>query len=476
MWKNRSLTLIAVGAATVLLHPITGGQYWYVALVALAVGVLLYARASLPTVPAPQPEAMPFQFSRSHLAFMFVALIGFYFPLLRSITDIAFINTHIEYMVLAGCVGLMIVLTWRGNPLQISQDALILLVILLMALAIYIIRLGTHIPYMVDEWLFAVPVTRINERPPLLSQVTFFVPTPWIFTHWQWTVSTIAGNSLFSLRLVGALIGVFSVATAAFLGRELYGNRQQGYMAAFVLATFPPFIYFSRLALYNITDALFGFMAVALLLRAIRLHRTELFILAGVYIGLTHYFYEVGKVLFTPLIAALVLLMVVFNYRSIRTQWRGLTLTAIITAIVALPPWIANSIGQVQQLSRMDNVSIVFDPNIALNEKLWIMLGNFEESLTIITSNGETSIAYYGGEQGLVPSWMLPAFLLGVVVFAATPRKPVSLLFFLWTAAIILGNTPLDYIISARYVIYLPVAVFAIVAGYSYIAQLLPAR
>jgi 4-amino-4-deoxy-L-arabinose transferase-like glycosyltransferase len=91
-------------------------------------------------------------------------------------------------------------------------------------------------------------------------------------------------------------------------------DRRAGLLAALLLATYPPHIHFSRLALNNIADPLFGVLALALLAAGLRQRSRRALWLGGMALGLTAYFYEGGR-LFYPLLTLLWLPALILAYR-----------------------------------------------------------------------------------------------------------------------------------------------------------------
>jgi 4-amino-4-deoxy-L-arabinose transferase-like glycosyltransferase len=76
--------------------------------------------------------------------------------------------------------------------------------------------------------------------------------------------------------------------------------------------TFPPHIQFSRIALLHIADPLFGVLALWFLIRAIRSNRRLDWVLMGVSLGMTQYFFEAGRLFTGALILAWAALVLVW--------------------------------------------------------------------------------------------------------------------------------------------------------------------
>ena len=109
------------------------------------------------------------------------------------------------------------------------------------------------------------------------------------------------GRNLEGLRILSVIVGTLGIPALYFLAKELF-DRKTALLAALMPGRFPPHIQFSRIALNNIVDPLFGTLALAFLVRGLKYNRPLDYALSGAALGLTQYFYEGGRLLFPALI------------------------------------------------------------------------------------------------------------------------------------------------------------------------------
>ncbi|MDX1994190.1 MAG: glycosyltransferase family 39 protein, partial [bacterium] len=151
---------------------------------------------------------------------------------------------------------------------RISTSTVIwpLLAIMLVGLLVRGWNLENAVHLFVDEMHFTNGVTGLwaNPTQPLLVPMNAISAFPWYFSALQTVTVELFGASLTGSRMVSVLFGVLTIPAVYLLARVWF-DRPTALLAAFVLAVFPPHVHFSRLALNNIADPLFGTLALALL-------------------------------------------------------------------------------------------------------------------------------------------------------------------------------------------------------------------
>ena len=124
----------------------------------------------------------------------------------------------------------------------------------------------------------------------------------------------LTGESVFTLRLTSALVGVLTVAMVVWMGKEIarklstvndqlaIGNWQFTIdhslfplLLAILLATHFPHLIFSRLGFRAVTQPLLQGLTVAATLHGLRTRKIGSFIAAGVFLGLTGYTYLAAR-------------------------------------------------------------------------------------------------------------------------------------------------------------------------------------
>jgi 4-amino-4-deoxy-L-arabinose transferase-like glycosyltransferase len=261
------------------------------------------------------------------------------------------------------------------------------------------------------------------------------------------------------------VIGALTIPALYSLARQMF-SRPVALLAALVLATFPPHLHFSRLGLNNIADPLFGTLALAFLARGLQNNRRADYVLAGVMIGLTQYFYEGGRLLYP----ALVIGWMIFAPRR-RVNWRYAVTGLFVAIVLALPVYFALATNQLQAASRFQNTSLSLQQWAFLFTQSGTSAAQFfAERLgypfLIYFAMWDTSW-FYGGYQPLVLFALSPFFLLGLMLMLWRIRQRAGLLLVLWVALTTLGNAVLvDNTQGPRFVVAFPALALLIALGF----------
>lgn len=143
------------------------------------------------------------------------------------------------------------------------------------------------------------------------------------------------GESLLSLRLTSAFVGVLTVAAAYRLAADLTRRRALAVWAALFVATSFVHLVFSRLGFRAVTQPLLQALTVIALLRALRSDQARWFAATGVLAGLTAYTYLAARLFPLVLLAALLPWLAAPGARGRRLGRLGLT--AAVGALVLAP-------------------------------------------------------------------------------------------------------------------------------------------
>ncbi|HVU10904.1 MAG TPA: glycosyltransferase family 39 protein [Phototrophicaceae bacterium] len=329
------------------------------------------------------------------------------------------------------------------------------------------------IRYLLDELHWSDGIRALESRPFLhiLSPMSGESPYSWIFPFWQTYAVAVFGHNFFGFRFVSAIVGTLTVIAAFFLADAIF-DRKTAFLAALALATFPPHVHFSRVAMNLIADPCFGTLALMFIARALRNnHRLE-WALAGVSLGMTQYFYEGGRLLFPPLVIGFVILLTLRG--QMRGKGQGLLIT-LVTAVIVGAPFYYTLIGTHSAVFGRYNDSGLgssfwqqFAAGGVTTQKLLEFLGHLLSGFAIYGASPDQSV-YYGGQQALILDYLLPLFLFGCFYLAWRYPAPAFLIP-LWVVATALGNGLLrDTLVSARYYVVLPALAIGIAAGVRYL-------
>jgi 4-amino-4-deoxy-L-arabinose transferase-like glycosyltransferase len=365
-----------------------------------------------------------------------------------------------------------------GSRGGIGLEIALVLAITLLALGVRFWKLGESVRLMVDEGHFALGVTYFWTFPnvKLLEPMPTSASFPFIFSYGQAGMVAIFGRNFLGLRALSAVLGALTVPALYLLTRELF-DRLAACMAALVLLTFPPQVQYSRLALNNIADPLFGTLALAFLARGLRTRRRMDYVLSGVMLGLTQYFYEGGRLLFPALAAAWMVGGLVL-WRP-RPSLRGLALAALAFMLVAAPVYytlVGLHFPLTNRLDATELSSNYWEYRREANT-LETRLAHFKHSLLFYVSSPENTMfhyfLYYGGQHPLILEPIVPAFLLGLVIALWRWRTP-GVLPLLWLLGTSLGNAMIvESAVSARYVVVFPALALLIALGIRYTLPLI---
>ncbi len=445
-----------------------------------AVALALAARASRSLPPLGQPLAAPLDRGR-HFGWA-AALVGALLLLALAETNVHItalplpaLPTWAQFAVLVlgmtllawglgGAPGLRFRIAWR--PL------LPLAAILALALFLRLWQQGVTQRALVDELHFSDGILALERDPAigLLTPMSTVSPFPWIFPYGQSWAVALLGHNFVGFRFASAILGTLTVLAAYGLARALF-DRKTALLAALLLATFPPHVHFSRTAIIQIADPLFGTLALLFLVRALRLSRRLDWALAGVSLGLTQYFYEGARLLFPPLVLAFVVLLAVRG--GLRGKGRGLALT-LLAALIAAAPVYYVLLGEHHTLTGRYDVSgesASYWQNLSgahLTEDTVIDAAlHFAQPFLLYVSHPDASTDY-GGDQPLVLEYFVPLFLFGCFYLLWRYPSPAFVIP-LWIAATALGNGLLTHpLVSSRYVEVLPALALALAAGLRY--------
>lgn len=284
------------------------------------------------------------------------------------------------------------------------------------------------------------------------------------------------GHTLTALRIPSILAGALTVPLTYLLGRTMYG-RQTAIMAALLLAGFHIHIHFSRLGLSNAWDGLFFVVVIGLVWYAWEHEKRNLFLLAGLSLGLAQYFYVTSHVLLI-----LVPLWLVIAGRSDRARLKrlapDLVLMLLVTVAVILPlVWFyvnhpqdfldpilrASALG-----SSVDSLIPKQEPATlaAILDKLWLGVQSF--TYLPIWS------AWYPIGEPFLAQPLATLFLAGVLFLAFGWRENRNILLLLWLAAFIfVGGFSQDAPSPQRYIAVMPACMLAAAFGLTRFVQIL---
>ncbi len=172
-------------------------------------------------------------------------------------------------------------------------------------------------------------VTRVRTNLLALGWFSFPGLYAWIVSIFQLAF----GRTLLAIRLPSAVAGTLSVLALYFAARTMFG-RLTAFLSATLLAGLHVHLLFSRVAIANVWDGLFLSLAMGGLWRGWRDDHRGAFLLAGVAVGLSQYFYATARLL--PVYAVL-WIVILSRHRPRRSRLAGLTCLCLAAGTVVLP-------------------------------------------------------------------------------------------------------------------------------------------
>ncbi len=244
-----------------------------------------------------------------------------------------------------------------------------------------------------------------------------------------WIISwsqAIFGRTVFAIRVVSALAGAVTIPATFLLLRAMF-NKRTAWLGAIWLACFHQHIFFSRVAYNNIFDGLTFTLAALTLWSCAQSGRRTSFLLAGLTLGISQYFYTTARLI--PIVLGLWIIHL--NRRQPdRSSWfsnlASLAWTALITAMpLALlylqhPDSLFFTAGRVSMIVpgwiEPAAAALGTTPLGLVLEQIWITtLG-----LTIAELQG----VYFGSGVPMLFGISAVLFLLGLFISLAHLRDP----------------------------------------------------
>jgi 4-amino-4-deoxy-L-arabinose transferase-like glycosyltransferase len=288
------------------------------------------------------------------------------------------------------------------------------------------------------------------------------------------------GQTTFALRLTSAIAGTLTVMAVYLAGRVMFGERPALFAAIF-LAAFNFHNHFSRIGLNNIWDGLWFVTVLGLLWHAWEHQSRRSFLLAGLALGLSQYFYVSVRALFL-IIPLWLLVSGWFDRDRLKHSLPDLVHTGLVTLVTVLPlAWFYVRYPD-EFLAPLRRVSILGDWMVnevhLTGQSSWRIL--FHQIALSLEGFAHTPLrAWY--QPGTPLLRLIPAvlFFLGIGFLLRKPRDSRTLLLGLWVLVLGLMNGFSEGAPAAqRYVAASPAV--AILVGYglsesgSFLASLWP--
>ncbi len=290
-----------------------------------------------------------------------------------------------------------------------------------------------------------------------------WLTNPSLSIYLQALPTFILGQTAVAIRLFSALAGALGVAAIYFIGRRLWGQGV-GLAAAILLAGSHVHLHYSRLGMTNIWEPLVMTLAFGSILLAWRRGGRLGWLIAGICVGITPYFYGSAH-LFPLMLIPFLGWGWLADRARMKRQWRHLLAAALLALTLAAP----------QLLFYRGNADIFMERVKALGvrESGWLMAEAERTGLSTeelwgrqawkgglaFTAQPDVSLAYKSGRSILS---FVPAFLFllgaGMALWGWRQARQAALLIWLATPIIFAAIYLLESPSSHRLLLALPAA------------------
>jgi hypothetical protein len=351
---------------------------------------------------------------------------------------------RVHEQVFAFCVGLLALLYGFGIRLlprrfTWERHHTILAGILLIAGFMRLWDLEEAARFFMDEFHFIRGINTIEDNNVHILYPSSNAFTD-VFSYLQVVVKTIIGANLTALRIPSALFGIWGVVGIYMLAREFFHVRV-ALLSAFLLALMPAHIHFSRIGINNIAGAMMGIWCFVYIVRAMRHQYLSDFAVAGILLGLTHYFYEGERLFFTPFIVCWFGWIILFCRRKLTFPLPNLKhLIVFIFCFLVVSTPLYHTIWS-QKISFARRFDATRSEDVTLQGYVTDFV--FDSQLSIpIQRYVQTSIydSFYQSEYAYVIAVLVPFFLLGCAILLLQIFSAHGSLFIWWVFGVAFAN------------------------------------
>jgi hypothetical protein len=364
-------------------------------------------------------------------------------------------SPHIQMILL--CVSLLSLIhgfgkSLRPNRITWKQHHIILLGIVLLGGGIRLWNLEYTIHMFVDEFFFLSDVIALNTETP---QILFPVETQYtdVYSYLQLIFVNLMGPSLTSLRIVTPIINMLGLVVIYSFVRQLFSIRV-ALMSAFLLSVLPVYIHFGRIGMNMVVDPILGMIGFLYFLRGLCHQQHSDFAIAGIAFGLTHYFYEGGRIFFTLFFACWLVWITVFNRRKHRFNsptFKQLAVFVFCLGVVILPFYHTLWSNNHSLTQRLD--ATTHSPTLLMSGRLSdFLLNNEPGHLGAPLQRYVQTVAidnFYQSNNAYLLPIIVPFFLLGFGILLWRIHTVHGALFIWWAAGVAIANSLIFDIYSA---------------------------
>lgn len=397
-------------------------------------------------------------------------------------------NAHLQFLVL--CIAIVLLIFSLGGvrlalpPIkrpEIDWFPLICLgMIVVVAYVVRVWQLDIAILRNIDESIFYDTAMWFYDdiTTPLMGGMPFDPVITRVYSYWNYLTLEALGYNFFSVRYTNVIIGVISVIVA-YEAVRIFFNSKTALIAALILATFPAHVHYSRLTNPLTAELVAGTITILFIGRALKWNKRIDWVLAGVALAFTHYFYEAARLTTIPFVVMFLIWVALVLPKRLRGYGKGIVLCFVTTVLILIPPYYLMITDQNLFAGRFDNVeyernelAALLENGIENEDEAYRALWYAGAPFLVYTTSRDPLIGFYDGRYGMVLPQFTPFFLLGFCLLVLLWRYP-SIYFVGWLLGVSIGNVViLTAHIHVRYSYTHVAAVVFMAVGINYVWQL----
>ena len=384
----------------------------------------------------------------AQLVFLLLALLAASITAIASGVDIFMIPDFGLVVTIWVCgIGLVVLGAWKISEAvpKISRKTLLIAALLFVISAAIRAVAAEQIP----------PLLNGDEASAGLSAVQFieghtnnifgvgWFSFPSLYYALQSVFIKVFGRSIFALRFSSALIGGLTVSAVFLVGKRIFSERT-GLLAALFLTGSHFHNHFSRIGLNNIWDGFWYVVVLGMLVDGWRNQRRLPFILVGIGLGFSQFFYVSSRFLLV-LIPFWVLVMALIDRKSWKANRGHLLYALLIFLVITLPSiWFyAKEDGYYNFLAPFNRVDILgewLEREVQLVGKPgWKILAEqlYASARTFVSIPVQV---WYPADTPILRPVSAVLFLCGMILLLFRLTKPSAIMLYLWIGMFVLAG------------------------------------
>lgn len=249
------------------------------------------------------------------------------------------IHPFVSLVSWAAAIGLVVFAGWERKPVPLLTFKVLATTLFLLFITAFLLR-GLNLtvyPSVLSGDEGAMGLSSVFFLSGLTDNIfiTGWYSFPAMYYFVQSFGIALLGQTTIGLRITAALVGSVTVAVLFLVMRSMF-NTRSALIAALLLAFSSFHIHFSRLGLNNIWDGLSWLLTLGSLWWAWNHERRAAYVAAGLFLGLSQYFYVSARGLFAA-VPLWLLIVSILDPNRLRRSISGIFIMGISMLVMFLP-------------------------------------------------------------------------------------------------------------------------------------------